>query len=102
MASPTAIAAMAAAARNLARPGLSQVLLDDSLEPSALFYRMALSLHPQASRHACIIVLCGAITVWEDQPRWADEAVALCQRLVGDGPLFGELIDRAREIAGVC
>ena len=65
---------------------------------TALFYRLSLSLHPQASRHACVIVLCGAIALWDDEPRWADEAVALCQRLVGDGPLFGEVLERAQRI----
>jgi hypothetical protein len=90
--SQTAVNAMSRAAFTLSRPGLSELILSERLGPRGIFYVLAMSLHKEAARHASIIVLCGAFSVWDDEPQWADAALELVRRLIGAGELYAEMM----------
>jgi hypothetical protein len=92
---------MSRAAKALNRPGLAEVILEDSLGALGVLTLMRLSLHPDSVHHAAVIVLAGSAAVyaqarelWHPEP----ERAMVLALLDGDTGLFDELVAEARAL----
>jgi hypothetical protein len=92
---------MSRAATALKRPGLAEVILEDSLQALGVLYRLRLSIHPDAVRHAAVICLAGSCAVyaqarelWNPEP----ERGMIMALLDGDVQEFNACVADARAL----
>ncbi len=94
--------AMVRAARGLQRPGLAELIIENSLPPSAILGLMRLSLHESAVEHAAVIVLAGSYAHYmTDRRSWTPEPErGLVLSLVGgDEAAYNALAAKAKAYA---